>query len=245
MINNSYEIDNIKHEFQSENKLDIIIDNKQFIDLKKLLKLWIIFAKEYDIEWWCCAGTLLGAIRHNGFIPWDNDIDIGIMYKDYHKLKNISSYISIRSAFIGSRVFLNSNSYFPFIDIFIFDNDYKYNKVKCCAPIINNTKLWIVGNSIFPKETAIKNMIFPLKNHIFEDMTIPIPNKSEEYLKQIYGNNCLTFLVNNTSVNHENTERTLFNERILLLLSYLFLSESYIIEYFFYFISLFITLIFK
>ena len=157
------------------------------------------------------------------------------MYKDYHKLRNITG-LSIRSAFIGSRIFLSDHSYFPFIDIFIFEND--YDSIKCCCPIINNNRTWIVGNSIFPKETTKIDMIFPLKGHIFEDTIVPIPNKSEEYLKQIYGENCLTFLVNNTSINHENVERTSFNEKILLFLSYIFLNESYTIECIFYFLSL-------
>ena len=68
---------------------------------KNVKKLWAVqldllgvlrrVCQNHNIKYYACAGTLLGAARHNGYIPWDDDLDVMMFRSDYDKLCEIAS----------------------------------------------------------------------------------------------------------------------------------------------------------
>lgn len=73
--------------------------NKEY-EPEVLQKLWKVeegiyleFARicdKYNLKYFCAYGTALGAIRHKGFIPWDDDMDMGMLREDYEKFLEIA-----------------------------------------------------------------------------------------------------------------------------------------------------------
>ena len=120
------------------------------IDINELKELQLAildtvhkFCIEHGINYWLDCGTLLGAVRPNGYIPWDDDIDIGMLRDDYEKFRVEFNKYNDRYSFscvedddtycfaFGKVLDTNTILYEPdkngrkiavYIDVFVYDN---------------------------------------------------------------------------------------------------------------------------
>ena len=60
----------------------------QAVELE-MLKTFVEICERHHIDYFVSFGTAIGAVRHGGFIPWDDDIDIGMMRSEYEKLRSV------------------------------------------------------------------------------------------------------------------------------------------------------------
>lgn len=99
--------------------------------------------RENNIRYILDAGTLLGAIRHKGFIPWDDDIDVRMLRSDYEKFREIADDKLSGGVYFQDHI---NDKYYPWI----------YSKVR-----LEGTKAVRLGQEKIPMKDGIFIDIFP------------------------------------------------------------------------------------
>lgn len=100
--------------------------------------------EKYDIKYYLFYGTLLGSIRHGGYIPWDDDIDIALMRKDYDKLLKILK--ENKNDKYDTISMINDNCFFPY------------------AKVINTTTILVDNIKTINNIIGVYVDIFPIDN---------------------------------------------------------------------------------
>lgn len=175
-------------------KIDLLMD--YYIDVSKahkakgvraekqacMFKLMCDFKKICDahgIKYWLEYGTLLGAKRHAGFIPWDGDCDVGMMYED------IKKYFEIFKAELPSDVSIHiyNDEYAQLVGYGVYCDIYGYNDLSDRIRMRLQTFLFPNDMRSIPKE-----IMFPLSEINFSGVQFSAPANTDMYLKARYGN---------------------------------------------------------
>ena len=125
------------------------VDELKRIQLE-ILDVTAKFCDEHGISYWLNAGTLIGAVRHKGYIPWDDDIDLGMLRPDYDKF--IASFNEHNEGY-KAVCFENDRGFpFPFAKVMdtstvLYEPDEKGRKM--CV----NIDIFVYDNSPEDKET--------------------------------------------------------------------------------------------
>lgn len=212
----------VKDEFINDIENDNYGVRARQLELLAMLKEVDAFFSENGIKYSLFSGTLLGAVRHDGFIPWDDDVDIVVDRNNYNKLLKLFEDKANSTRFVVNRILWinriqdrNDDSgslTTPTIDIFVFDNcpdngfvrKLKLLLIKCLQGMMKTEKTTASVSAFYKLCLVFTRVIGKLFTQRFKfrmyDRVARIGNKKvSRYLGSYFSTfNCLHLQYSNT-----------------------------------------------
>lgn len=180
---------------QNLSQVDIQDLKKGQVIMTNMLREFDKICRDNNLKYWCIGGTLIGAIRHNGWVPWDGDVDIGMLDEDYNKFKKIiGKHKLINMEFSEPKdkpcsKLRSKKAKYIYTE---WGNNWDQDKgIQIDIFIFKTNNIDIYGNSAIcgrpDKKKRKYNEIFPLKELKFNNFDVYVPNKYKEISKEIWG----------------------------------------------------------
>ncbi len=160
------------------------------LNLYQLMKDADMVLTHHNIEYWAECGTLLGALRHKGIIPYDDDLDIEIHAKDIPRIELVLQELEK----LGYKISENRKDW---VQVMSYDKcTGKENHLDIFAVKFDGDKSSYASDAAFKqfghKRMLYKHEIFPLKKYKFGEIEIFGPNNAINYLKEYYSPDVMT-----------------------------------------------------
>ena len=153
-------------------------NEKLILNLYQLTKDFHEILTKHKLQYWIEGGTLLGAVRNEGIIKFDDDVDVQIMHEDEIKFQDLIPEFerlgySVRNQAIYT---ICHGDKAPCLDIFIS------HRTKDDKVIYTN----LSARKKFPDDVFLYSEIFPLKKYKFGEIELYGPNNAKPFLDRAY-----------------------------------------------------------